>query len=127
MKKISGTLKLDQAQYRELEAFAKFGSDLDAATKAVIDKGQRNVEILKQGQYSPLRVEEQAAIIFCGTNGLLMDVPTNKIKEFEAEYIAFLHTKHQDVLDALGAGKLSDDITDTLRAVAADLSKKYSA
>ena len=127
MKKISGTLKLDQAQFRELEAFAKFGSDLDAATKAVIDKGQRNVEILKQGQYSPLRVEEQAAIIFCGTNGLLMDVPTNKIKEFEAEFIAFLHSKHQDVLDALASGKLNDQITDTLRAVAADLSKKYSA
>jgi F-type H+-transporting ATPase subunit alpha len=116
MKKISGTLKLDQAQYRELEAFAKFGSDLDAATTAVIEKGQRNVEILKQGQYSPLRVEEQAAIIFCGTNGLLMDVPTNKVKEFESEFIAFLHNKHQDVLDALAAGKLSDDITDTLRA-----------
>jgi F-type H+/Na+-transporting ATPase subunit alpha len=127
MKKISGTLKLDQAQYRELEAFAKFGSDLDAATKAVIDKGQRNVEILKQGQYSPLRVEEQAAIIFCGTNGLLMDVPANKIKEFEAEFLAFLHLKHQDVLDALGAGKLTNEITDTLRAVTSDLSKKYSA
>jgi F-type H+-transporting ATPase subunit alpha len=127
MKKISGTLKLDQAQFRELEAFAKFGSDLDAATKAVIDKGQRNVEILKQGQYSPLRVEEQAAIIFCGTNGLLMDVPTEKIKEFEGEFIAFLHQKHQDVLDALAAGKLSDEIKNTLRAVAADLSKKYSA
>lgn len=127
MKKISGTLKLDQAQYRELEAFAKFGSDLDAATKAVIDKGQRNVEILKQGQYSPLRVEEQAAIIFCGTNGLLMDVPTTKIKEFEAEFLAFLHLKHQDVLDALGAGKLTNEITDTLRAVTSDLSKKYSA
>jgi F-type H+-transporting ATPase subunit alpha len=127
MKKISGTLKLDQAQYRELEAFAKFGSDLDAATTAVIEKGQRNVEILKQGQYSPLRVEEQAAIIFCGTNGLLMDVPTNKVKEFESEFIAFLHNKHQDVLDALAAGKLSDDITDTLRAVCADLSKKYAA
>ena len=83
MKKISGTLKLDQAQYRELEAFAKFGSDLDAATTAVIEKGKRNVEILKQGQYSPLRVEEQAAIIFCGTNGLLMDVPAEKVKEFE--------------------------------------------
>ena len=83
MKKISGTLKLDQAQYRELEAFAKFGSDLDAATKAVIDKGQRNVEILKQGQYSPLRVEEQAAIIFCGTNGLLMDVPVTKLKSLK--------------------------------------------
>ena len=127
MKKISGTLKLDQAQYRELEAFAKFGSDLDAATTAVIEKGQRNVEILKQGQYSPLRVEEQAAIIFCGTNGLLMDVPTNKVKEFESEFIAFLHNKHQDVLDALAAGKLGDDITDTLRAVCADLSKKYAA
>jgi len=126
MKKISGTLKLDQAQYRELEAFAKFGSDLDAATTAVIEKGKRNVEILKQGQYSPLRVEEQAAIIFCGTNGLLMDVPTEKVKEFEAEFIAFLHNKHQDVLDALAAGKLSDDITDTLRAVCADLSKKYA-
>ena len=127
MKKISGTLKLDQAQYRELEAFAKFGSDLDAATTAVIEKGKRNVEILKQGQYSPLRVEEQAAIIFCGTNGLLMDVPTEKVKEFEAEFTAFLHNKHQDVLDALAAGKLSDDITDTLRAVCADLSKKYAA
>ena len=127
MKKISGTLKLDQAQFRELEAFAKFGSDLDAATKAVIDKGQRNVEILKQGQYSPLRVEEQAAIIFCGTNGLLMDVPTAKIKAFETEFLAFLHTKHQDVLDALGAGKLTNEITDTLRAVVAELSQKYSA
>ena len=127
MKKISGTLKLDQAQYRELEAFAKFGSDLDAATTAVIEKGKRNVEILKQGQYSPLRVEEQAAIIFCGTNGLLMDVPTDKVKEFETEFIAFLHSKHQDVLDALAAGKLSDDITHTLRSVCADLSKKYAA
>ena len=127
MKKISGTLKLDQAQYRELEAFAKFGSDLDAATTAVIEKGKRNVEILKQGQYSPLRVEEQAAIIFCGTNGLLMDVPSDKVNEFETEFIAFLHSKHQDVLDALAAGKLSDDITHTLRSVCADLSKKYAA
>ncbi len=126
MKKISGTLKLDQAQYRELEAFAKFGSDLDAATNAVIEKGKRNVEILKQGQYSPLRVEEQAAIIYCGTNGLLMDVPVNKIKEFEGEYIAFLHTKHQDVLDALALGKLTDEIKSTLESVAADLSSKYA-
>ena len=125
MKKISGTLKLDQAQYRELEAFAKFGSDLDAATNAVIEKGKRNVEILKQGQYSPLRVEEQAAIIFCGTNGLLMDVPVNKIKEFETEYISFLHSKHQDTLDALASGKLTDEIKSTLESVAADLSSKY--
>ncbi len=125
MKKISGTLKLDQAQYRELEAFAKFGSDLDAATTAVIEKGKRNVEILKQGQYSPLRVEEQAAIIYCGTNGLLMDVPVDKIKEFETDYIAFLHSKHQNVLDDLASGKLTDEITSTLSMVAAELSKKY--
>ena len=126
MKKISGTLKLDQAQYRELEAFAKFGSDLDAATKAVIEKGKRNVEILKQGQYSPLRVEEQAAIIYCGTNGLLMDVPVNKIKEFETEFISYLHQKHQNVLDDLASGKLNDQITNTLESVVSDLTPKYA-
>jgi F-type H+-transporting ATPase subunit alpha len=126
MKKISGTLKLDQAQYRELEAFAKFGSDLDAATNAVIEKGKRNVEILKQGQYSPLRVEEQAAIIFCGTNGLLMDIPVNRIKEFEVEYISFLHQKHQNILDDLASGKLNENITLTLEKVVSELSPKYS-
>ena len=126
MKKIAGTLKLDQAQYRELEAFAKFGSDLDAATNAVIEKGKRNVEILKQGQYSPLRVAEQAAIIYCGTNGLLMNVPVNKIKEFEAEYLAFLHTKHQGILNDLASGKLTDEMQSTLETVAADLSSKYA-
>jgi len=126
MKKIAGTLKLDQAQYRELEAFAKFGSDLDAATNAVIEKGKRNVEILKQGQYSPLRVEEQAAIIYCGTNGLLMNVPVNKIKEFETEYLAFLHAKHQGLLNDLGSGKLTEEIQSTLETVAADLSSKYA-
>ncbi len=114
MKKISGTLKLDQAQFRELEAFAKFGSDLDAATKSVIDKGVRNVEILKQGQYSPLRVEEQAAIIYCGTNGLLIDVPVNKVKEFETEFISFMHQKHQDFLVFLAAVKITDQINNTL-------------
>ena len=126
MKKISGTLKLDQAQYRELEAFAKFGSDLDAATKAVIEKGKRNVEILKQGQYSPLRVEEQAAIIYCGTNGLLMDVPVDKIKEFEVEYISFLHQKHQKTLDELAAGKLNDEITSVLENAVKELIPKYA-
>ena len=105
MKKIAGTLKLDQAQYRELEAFAKFGSDLDAVTTAIIEKGKRNVEILKQGQYSPLKVEEQAAIIYCGTNGLLMDVPVNKIRAFETEFISFMHQKHQNILDDLAVGK----------------------
>ena len=127
MKKISGTLKLDQAQYRELEAFAKFGSDLDAATTAVIEKGKRNVEILKQGQYSPLRVEEQAAIIYCGTNGLLMDVPVNKIKEFENEFISFMHEKHQDVLDDLSKGKLNDEIKSKIEKVVSELSQKYAS
>ncbi len=126
MKKISGTLKLDQAQYRELEAFAKFGSDLDAATTLIIEKGKRNVEILKQAQYSPLRVEEQAAIIYCGTNGLLMDVPVKKIKEFESEFLEFLHAKHQNILDALSAGKLTEEIKSTIETVAADLSQKYA-
>jgi F-type H+-transporting ATPase subunit alpha len=126
MKKIAGTLKLDQAQYRELEAFAKFGSDLDAATTAIIEKGKRNVEILKQGQYSPLRVEEQAAIIYCGTNGLLMNVPVNKIREFETEFISFMHQKYQNILDDLAAGKLTDETTSTLEKAAADLSKKYT-
>ena len=126
MKKIAGTLKLDQAQYRELEAFAKFGSDLDAATTAIIEKGKRNVEILKQGQYSPLRVEEQAAIIYCGTNGLLMDVPVNKIREFETEFISFMHQKHQNILDDLAAGKLTEEITSTIKKITTDLSKKYA-
>ena len=126
MKKIAGTLKLDQAQYRELEAFAKFGSDLDAVTTTIIEKGKRNVEILKQGQYSPLRVEEQAAIIYCGTNGLLMDVPVNKIKEFETEFISFMHQKHQNLLDDLAVGKLTQEITSIIEKVTADISKKYA-
>jgi F-type H+-transporting ATPase subunit alpha len=126
MKKVAGTLKLDQAQYRELEAFAKFGSDLDAATKSVLDKGARNVEILKQGQFSPLRVEQQVAIIYCGTKGLLRNVPVNKVREFEAEFLAFLEAKHKNVLNDLKAGKFSDELTDVLEEVAKDLSKKYN-
>jgi F-type H+-transporting ATPase subunit alpha len=125
MKKVAGTLKLDQAQYRELEAFSKFGSDLDAATKSVLDKGSRNVEILKQAQFSPFRVEQQVAIIYCGTKGLLRDVPVNKVKEFEADYIAFLEAKHKDVLNQLKAGKFTDELTNVLEAVAKDLSGKY--
>jgi len=109
MKKIAGTLKLDQAQYRELEAFAKFGSDLDAATQSVLDKGVRNVEILKQGQYAPLTVEQQQAIIFCGTNGLLKDVPVKQVKEFEENFLNVMETKHKDILDELKEGKLQDD------------------
>ena len=125
MKKVAGTLKLDQAQYRELEAFSKFGSDLDAATKSVLDKGARNVEILKQAQFSPARVEQQIAIIYCGTKGLLRNVPVNKVKEFEAEYIAFLEAKHKNILNDLKAGKFTDEITNVLEAVAKDLSANY--
>jgi len=125
MKKIAGTLKLDQAQYRELEAFAKFGSDLDAATKAVLDKGARNVEILKQGQYSPFSVEQQQAIIYCGTKGLLLHVPVKEIKEFEVNFLETMEAKHKDVMDQLKEGKLSDEVTDVLEKVAAELSSKY--
>ncbi|PHR73167.1 MAG: F0F1 ATP synthase subunit alpha [Lutibacter sp.] len=126
MKKVSGTLKLDQAQYRELEAFAKFGSDLDAATMNVISKGQRNVEILKQAQASPLTVENQAAIIYAGSKNLLKDVPVNKVKEFEVNYLEYLNLKHRDTLDTLKAGKLTDDVTDVLTDAAKEISAQYS-
>jgi len=125
MKKIAGTLKLDQAQYRELEAFAKFGSDLDAATKAVLSKGARNVEILKQNLNSPMKVEDQVAIIYCGTKGLLMDVPVNKVKEFEVEFLDFMNRNHRSELDALRSGKLSEEAISALEKVAKDLSAKY--
>ncbi|HRC32365.1 MAG TPA: F0F1 ATP synthase subunit alpha [Bacteroidia bacterium] len=127
MKKVAGTLKLDQAQYRELEAFSKFGSDLDAATKAVIDKGARNVEILKQGQYAPVTVEKQTAIIYLGTKGLLRNVPINKVKDFEADFLNVLETQHKGILDSLKAGKLDDTITGTLEKVGAELAKRYGA
>jgi F-type H+-transporting ATPase subunit alpha len=125
MKKVAGTLKLDQAQFRELEAFAKFGSDLDAVTLNVIEKGRRNVEILKQAVNDPYTVEDQVAIIYAGSKNLLRSVPVNKVKEFERSYIDFLNNKHRDVLDALKAGKLDDTITDVLEKVAKDLSAKY--
>jgi F-type H+-transporting ATPase subunit alpha len=125
MKKISGTLKLDQAQYRELEAFAKFGSDLDAATKNVIDRGSRNVEILKQNQNSPLTVEKQCAIIFVGTNGLITKVPVNKVKAFENEYLEVLDNSYKNILADLKAGKLTDEVVDTLTKVAKEVAAKF--
>jgi len=127
MKKIAGTLKVDQAQYRELEAFSKFGSDLDAATLAILNKGSKNVEILKQGQYAPVPVEKQIAIIFCGTMGLLKDVPINRVKEFEKDYLELLELKHRDVLDNLRDGILNNDITKTLETVALELVNKFKA
>ncbi len=127
MKKVAGTLKLDQAQYRELEAFSKFGSDLDAATMAVLNKGKRNVEILKQKQYAPMSVEKQIAIIYLGTKGLLGNIPVDKIKAFEDAYLTYLETHNKSVLDGLKAGQLTDEITSTLERVAADMSKQYKA
>ncbi|MDG2505992.1 MAG: F0F1 ATP synthase subunit alpha, partial [Crocinitomicaceae bacterium] len=125
MKKVAGTLKLDQAQYRELEAFAKFGSDLDAATKAVLDKGARNVEILKQKEGDPFTVERQIAIIYVGTKGLIQNVPINKVKEFENEYLDFLEAKHADVMASLKSGKYTDENTAVLEKVAKELASKY--
>ncbi len=127
MKKIAGTLKLDQAQYHELEAFSKFGSDLDASTKATIDKGSRNVEILKQGQYSPLTVEKQVAIIYCGTKGLLRDVPVNRVKEFETEFLGLLDAQHRPTLDAIRGGAIDDKVTSVLEKVASELTPKYKS
>jgi F-type H+-transporting ATPase subunit alpha len=126
MKKVSGTLKLDQAQFRELEAFAKFGSDLDAATMNVISKGQRNVEILKQAQNDPFTVEDQVAIIYAGSKNLLKDVPVNQVKKFEKDYIDYLNAKHRDVLDVLKSGKLTPETTATLEAAAAEISKHFN-
>ncbi|UCG27299.1 MAG: F0F1 ATP synthase subunit alpha [Bacteroidales bacterium] len=125
MKKIAGTLKLYQSQYRELEAFAKFGSDLDAATLAVLDKGAKNVEILKQGQYAPVPVEKQIAIIFCGTRGLLKEVPVEEVRNFEKEYIEYMEMKHPDVLNVLKEGKINDKVTETLTKVASEIAAKY--
>ena len=126
MKKIAGTLKLDQAQYRELEAFSKFGSDLDAATKAVLDKGARNVEILKQPQYTPMAVEDQVAIIYCGTKGLLQKVPVDQVHNFETEFLFFLHQNHASILENLRKGKLEDQDLETLKNVALDMAGKYA-
>jgi len=126
MKKIAGTLKLDQAQFRELEAFSKFGSDLDAATMRVLDKGQKNVEILKQGQYSPMKIEHQVAIIYCGTKELLRKVPVNEVKEFENDYLERMEMQHRDVLDSLRDGKLTDAAEETMQKVAAEVAEKYT-
>jgi F-type H+-transporting ATPase subunit alpha len=124
MKRVAGTLKLDQAQYRELEAFSKFGSDLDAATLAVLDKGSKNVEILKQPLHSPLAVEKQIAIIFCGTHGLLSDIPVEKIRTFEEEFLNFLELKHKNILTTLKEGKLTDETEQHLTDIAREIAER---
>ncbi|MGA0012411.1 MAG: F0F1 ATP synthase subunit alpha, partial [Flavobacteriaceae bacterium] len=125
MKKVAGTLKLDQAQFRELEAFAKFGSDLDAATLNVIEKGRRNVEILKQAQNDPYTVEAQVAIIYAGSKNLLREVPVSNVKAFESDYIQTLRLNHSETLAALKAGSLTDEVIETLTQVAAEVSKRH--
>ena len=127
MKKIAGTLKLDQAQYRELAAFAKFGSDLDAATLLIINRGTKNQEILKQAQYSPFRVGEQVAAIFASSKGYLDKVDVDKVKAFETEFIQALNSKHKNVIDELSAGKLDDSLTDVLKEVAIEVAKNYES
>lgn len=127
MKKVAGTLKLDQAQYRELEAFAKFGSDLDAATKNVLEKGARNVEMLKQAQFSPQTVENQIAMIYLGTKNKLRNVPVNKVREFEEALVTYLEQKHKDVLNTLKSGKIDDSVTSVLEAAGEEISKNYTA
>ncbi len=127
MKKVAGTLKIDQAQFRELEAFTKFGGDLDAVTARTIDKGRKNERLLIQPQYSPMSVEEQVAVIYCGTQGLLDKVPLDKVAEFEKLFLQLLKAKHQtDVLDVLKSGVIDDDVKSKLTAAARDISSKYS-
>ena len=125
MKKVAGTLKLDQAQYRELEAFAKFGSDLDAATQGVLEKGKRNVEILKQPQYSPVSVEKQVAIIYLGSQGLLRDVPVNKVKQFEEAFLMTLEARNAGILENFRKGKLEDADLNVVKTLAAELAAQY--
>ena len=120
-------MKLDQAQFRELEAFAKFGSDLDAATLNVIEKGRRNVEILKQAQNDPYTVEDQVAIIYAGSKNLLKDVPVTGVKAFEKDYIETLRMSHQEILSSLKAGKLTDEAITVLTEVAAEVTKRHQA
>ncbi|WP_163716058.1 F0F1 ATP synthase subunit alpha [Mangrovibacterium lignilyticum] len=125
MKKIAGTLKLDQAQFRELEAFSKFGSDLDAATMRVLDKGRKNVEILKQGQYMPMKIEHQIAIIYCGAKELLRSVPIDKVKEFEKGFLELMEMQYRPTLDELRVGKLTDAGVANIEKAATEIAARY--
>jgi len=125
MKKVSGTLKLDQAAYRSLEAFAKFGSDLDAATMAILEKGKRNVELLKQPQYAPVSVEKQVALIYLGTKGLLKDVPVDKVGEFEELFLTALESKAPEALATFKSGKLGDEAIEAVKKIAAEIASTF--
>ncbi len=125
MKKVAGTLKIDQAQFRELESFTKFGGDIDAVTARVIDKGRKNERLLIQPQYSPIAVEDEVAVIYCGTRGLLENVPVEKVAEFEKNFLQLMHAKHPEAMDAIRAGKLDDDIIGKLTSAAAEVAGAY--
>jgi len=125
MKKVAGTMKLDQAEFRELQEFAKFGSELDQATLEVLHKGERNVELLKQSQYQPVPVEKQVALIYCGTKGLLKNVPVDKVREFEKAFLEKMEVEYRDILDTLKAGKLTDEATQTLEQVAGEVARNF--
>lgn len=125
MKKIAGTLKIDQAQYRELESFSKFGGDLDPVTEMVIDKGRKNAQLLIQPQYAPLPVEEEIAVIYCGTHGLLRDVPLHHVGEFEKLFLELLRVKHREVLDKLKRGILDQESEEILKTVVGDVTERF--
>ena len=126
MKKVAGTLKIDQAQYRELEAFAKFSSDMDAVTAMTIDRGRKNNQLLIQAQYSPMPVAEQIAILYCGTKGLLADVPLEKVRDFQEQFLNVLRATHNDtVLRPLAEGKIDESLENEIRQVATDIAAQY--
>ena len=125
MKKVAGTLKIDQAQFRELESFTKFGGDIDPVTARVIDKGRKNERLLIQPQYAPMKVEDEVAVIYCGTKGLLENVPLDKVAEFEKNFLQLVNTKYPEVMESIRAGKLDDDITAKLTEAAAEISGSY--
>ena len=126
MKKVAGTLKIDQAQYRELESFAKFSSDMDAVTAMTIDRGRKNNELLIQKQYSPMAVEEQVAILYCGTQGLLKNVPVENVQEFQDNFLQIMRSNYKEtVLEPLAAGNLTEGVTATIEKVAADIAAQY--
>ena len=128
MKKVAGTLKIDQAQYRELEAFSKFSSDMDSVTAMTIDRGRKNNQLLIQPQYSPMPVGEQVAILYCGTHGLMRDIPISKVRAFQDAFLTYLRANHQkDVLDVLASGKITDEITSLIEKLAADAAEQFKA
>ena len=126
MKKVAGTLKIDQAQFRELESFTKFGGDIDPVTAMVIDKGRKNERILIQPQYSPVPVEDEIAIIYCGTHGLLQSVPLDKVTDFEKLFLQILKAKYDhEVMDELRAGRLTDEVSARIEEVATEVANRF--